>query len=66
MTTVSIPHTDVAGEPFPAARFIKEIGRGKNGARSMTRNDARALYRAMLEGRVYEMVIGVFLFSLSI
>jgi hypothetical protein len=26
--------------PFAAARFIKEIGRGKNGARSLSRNDA--------------------------
>jgi anthranilate phosphoribosyltransferase len=66
MTTVSIPHTDVAGEPFPAARFIKEIGRGKNGARSMTRIDARALYRAMLEGRVSDLELGGILFSMRI
>ena len=66
MTTVSIPHTDVAGEPFPAARFIKEIGRGKNGARSMTRDDARALYRAMLEGRVSDLELGGILLSMRI
>ena len=66
MTTVSIPHTDVAGEPFPAARFIKEIGRGKNGARSMTRMDARALYRAMLEGRVSDLELGGILLSMRI
>jgi anthranilate phosphoribosyltransferase len=66
MTTVSIPHTDVAGEPFPAARFIKEIGRGKNGARSMTRDDARALYRAMLEGRVLDLELGGILLSMRI
>lgn len=66
MTTVSIPHTDVAGEPFPAARFIKEIGRGKNGARSMTRTDAHALYRAMLEGRVSDLELGGILLSMRI
>src|SRR5450830_688300 len=66
MTTVSIPHHDVAGEPFPAARFIKEIGRGKNGARSMTRMDARALYRAMLEGRVSDLELGGILLSMRI
>ncbi|MCL6486121.1 DNA-binding protein YbiB [Janthinobacterium sp. LB2P10] len=66
MTTVSIPHTDVAGEPFPAARFIKEIGRGKNGARSMTRDDARALYRAMLEGRVSDLELGGILLAMRI
>ncbi len=66
MTTVSIPHTDVAGEPFPAARFIKEIGRGKNGARSMTRMDAHALYRAMLEGRVSDLELGGILLSMRI
>ena len=66
MTTVSIPHTDVAGEPFPAARFIKEIGRGKNGARSMTRSDAGALYRAMLDGRVSDLELGGILLSMRI
>jgi anthranilate phosphoribosyltransferase len=66
MTTVSIPHTDVAGEPFPAARFIKEIGRGKNGARSMTRDDAAALYRAMLDGRVSDLELGGILLSMRI
>ncbi|WP_300755586.1 DNA-binding protein YbiB [Janthinobacterium sp.] len=66
MTTVSIPHHDVAGEPFPAARFIKEIGRGKHGARSMTREDACALYRAMLEGRVSDLELGGILLSMRI
>src|SRR5471032_3623440 len=66
MTTVSIPHHDLAGEPFPAARFIKEIGRGKNGARSMTRDDACALYRAMLDGRVSDLELGGVLLSMRI
>jgi len=30
-------------DQFPAARFIKEIGRGVKGARSMSREDAASL-----------------------
>lgn len=44
--------------PFPAARFIKEIGRGKKGARSLTREDAHDLYAAMLDGRVGDVEMG--------
>ena len=50
---LSSPH-----EPFAAARFIKEIGRGKDGARSMTRDDAYLLYAAMLDGRVSDLELG--------
>ena len=53
-------------EPFPAARFIKEIGRGKNGARSMTSDDAQALYQAMLEGRVSDLELGGILLAMRI
>jgi anthranilate phosphoribosyltransferase len=52
--------------PFPAARFIKEIGRGTKGARSMTREDARELYRAMLEGRVSDLELGAILLAMRI
>ncbi|RJG15693.1 DNA-binding protein YbiB [Massilia cavernae] len=51
-------------EPFPAASFIKEIGRGKKGARSMSRQDARALYGAMLEGRVSDLEMGAVVLAL--
>jgi len=53
-------------EPFPAARFIKEIGRGKDGARSMTRDDARDLYQAMLDGRVSDLELGGILLAMRI
>lgn len=52
--------------PFPAARFIKEIGRGKKGARSMTRDDARALFQAMLDGRVSDLELGGILLAMRI
>ena len=53
-------------QPFPAARFIKEIGRGKKGARSMARDDARALYAAMLDGRVSDLEMGGVMLAMRI
>jgi anthranilate phosphoribosyltransferase len=51
---------------FPAARFIKEIGRGKKGARSMSRDDACQLYAAMLEGRVSDLEMGAIVLAMRI
>jgi anthranilate phosphoribosyltransferase len=53
-------------EPFHSARFIKEIGRGKHGARAMLRADARELYGAMLEGRVSDLEMGAIVLALRI
>jgi anthranilate phosphoribosyltransferase len=58
--------TELRSHPFPAARFIKEIGRGTKGARSMTREDAAALYGAMLEGRVSDLELGAILHAMRI
>jgi anthranilate phosphoribosyltransferase len=52
--------------PFPAARFIKEIGRGKKGARSMLREDACQLYAAMLDGRVSDLEMGGIMLAMRI
>lgn len=51
---------------FPAAPFIREIGRGKKGARDLSRDDARALYAAMLEGRVSDLELGALLIGMRI
>jgi anthranilate phosphoribosyltransferase len=53
-------------EPFAAARFIKEIGRGKDGARSLSRADAQQLYAAMLDGRVSDLELGGILLAMRI
>ncbi|MEC4720148.1 DNA-binding protein YbiB [Noviherbaspirillum sp. CPCC 100848] len=53
-------------DSFPAARFIKEIGRGKKGARSMSRDDARDLYAAMLERRVSDLELGAIVLAMRI
>ena len=58
--------TDIHHAPFAAARFIKEIGRGKDGARSMTRDDAQLLYAAMLDGRVSDLELGGILLAMRI
>ena len=53
-------------ESFPAARFIKEIGRGKKGARSLSRADAAQLYAAMLDGRVSDLELGGIMLAMRI
>lgn len=53
-------------EAFAAAPFIKEIGRGVKGARSMSRENAGALYAAMLEGRVSDLELGAILLAMRI
>jgi anthranilate phosphoribosyltransferase len=55
-----------ATTPFAAARFIKEIGRGKKGARSMSREDACQLYAAMLAGRVSDLEMGGIMLAMRI
>src|SRR5688500_3879236 len=40
------------------AGYIKEIGRGKHAARDLSREDARALFAAMLAGEVPELQLG--------
>lgn len=52
--------------PFHAAPFIREIGRGKKGARDLSRDDARTLYAAMLEGRVSDLELGALLIGMRI
>src|SRR5580692_2237945 len=58
----TIPMTDTAN-PFPCARYIKEIGRGPNVARALTADDTRTLYSAMLEGRVSDLELGAILLA---
>jgi len=52
--------------PFVVADIIKNIGRGKKGARDLSRPDARALYRAMLDGTVSDLELGAILLAMRI
>lgn len=53
-------------ESFRAAPFIKEIGRGKKGARGISREDARQLYAAMLDRRVSDLEMGGIMLAMRI
>jgi anthranilate phosphoribosyltransferase len=48
---------------FRCAPFIKEIGRGPNGARALSAADACALYEAMLAGEVSDVELGAVLIA---
>nr|WP_314860730.1 DNA-binding protein YbiB [uncultured Undibacterium sp.] len=61
----TVPQSALLSE-FRAARFIKEIGRGKDGARSLSRQDAFDLYTAMLDGRVSDLEMGGILLAMRI
>lgn len=56
----------LSASAFVAAPFIKEIGRGKEGARSLSREDARRMYEAMLDGRVSDLELGAILLAMRI
>ena len=58
--------TSASHTPFPAAKYIKEIGRGVNGARALPREDAQALFDAMLAGRISDIEMGAVLMAYRI
>lgn len=60
-----IPSSPGAGA-FCAAELIKEIGRGKKGARSLSQDDARQLYAAMLADQVPDLELGAILLAMRI
>src|SRR5690606_36639655 len=55
-----------SNEPFKAAPFIMEIGRGVKGARSLSRDDAHQLYAAMVDGRVSDLEMGAIMLAMRI
>ena len=55
-----------SSDTFHAAPFIREIGRGKKGARELLRDDARQIFSAMLDGRLSDLEMGGFLIGMRI
>ncbi|AXS79218.1 DNA-binding protein YbiB [Dechloromonas sp. HYN0024] len=47
-------------------QFIKEIGRGAQGARDLPRDDAQQLYAAMLDGGVPDLELGAIILGLRV
>ncbi|WAB96344.1 glycosyl transferase family protein [Pseudomonas putida] len=48
----------------PFAEFVRILGKGKRGARSLTREEARAAMALLLEGKVEDTQLGAFLMLL--
>ena len=46
--------------------YIKELGRGAEGSRDLTLEDARQLYAAMLDGGVPDLELGAILIALRV
>jgi len=53
-------------KPAELINILKEIGRGKNAARDLNRQDAHALFAAMLAGTVPDLQLGAVLMALRI
>jgi anthranilate phosphoribosyltransferase len=49
-----------------SATYIKEIGRGKEGARALSREQARDLFGQVLDGSVSDLEIGAFCIAMRI
>src|SRR3954467_5078943 len=58
--------TGMSFDPSTVPAFIKEIGRGKNAARDLSRDDAQSLFGAMLRGEVPDLQLGAILVALRI
>lgn len=50
-------------EPFPCAAYIREVGRGARGRRGLSRDDANAVYGAVLANRVSDLELGALLIA---
>jgi anthranilate phosphoribosyltransferase len=48
------------------AHYIREIGRGAQGARDLSRDDAQQLYAAMLDGGVPDLELGAIILGLRV
>ena len=48
----------------PFAQFVRILGKGKRGARSMTREEAREAMGMLLDGKVEDTQLGAFLMLL--
>jgi anthranilate phosphoribosyltransferase len=53
-------------ETMSYGHYIKEIGRGAQGARDLSQEDARQLYAAMLDGGVPDLELGALILGLRV
>jgi anthranilate phosphoribosyltransferase len=48
------------------SQYIREIGRGKDGARALTREQAADLFGQVLDGTVSDLEVGAFCLAMRI
>jgi anthranilate phosphoribosyltransferase len=60
--------TDLIAKPneHPFAPYVRILGKGKTGSRSLTREEARAAMEMILQGQVKEIQLGAFLMLLRV
>ncbi len=51
---------------LPCAQYIKEIGRGRDNARALSRDDAFTVWGALLDGRIADLEVGAILMAMRI
>jgi anthranilate phosphoribosyltransferase len=51
---------------FDARPYLKELARGQNGARSLTRSEARTLFAAVFAGELSDLALGALLVALRV
>jgi anthranilate phosphoribosyltransferase len=56
----------MSSKPFPTAQFIKEIGRGKAGARALGTDVVEQLFDAIFDGAVSDLELGAILLAYRI
>jgi anthranilate phosphoribosyltransferase len=54
------------GSTLDCAQYIKEIGRGRDNARALSRDDAALVWSALLEGRIADLEVGAILLAMRI
>lgn len=59
-------HTEQAGRDMGFAQYIREIGRGADGARDLTHEEAVHLYGAILDGGVPDFELGAIITALRL
>ncbi len=65
---MSPQHLDLIAKPneHAFAPFVRILGKGKTGSRSLTRDEARTAMRMILQGRVKDVQLGAFLMLLRV
>ena len=53
-------------KPFDATSYLRELARGKHGARDLTREQARTLFAAVFAGDVHDLALGALVTALRI